>query len=471
MGVVKHLGLSNAHGDVSSFASIKLGFRFRDSVETCNVSATTTAATVQTTGEVSKGHQQGYSEDWKHGNIASSPAVKASCSSLSSLAIPSEGNNNNIIYTNNNKTYQSSTIPFNSSPKWPSVQTESNTSLFTVPLKKGTMPQDGMKIVLSVEMREERTAVDSIVPIGKGGGDGSLLGAGEIDLTGLVLRGLVIDQDRERSSSCRNEKDGQPNDFVDVFDEWINLANPHSSSPSDANRESNQSHNGDQHFRCGKVRLIISYEPCGMKPEKGDIIAFEAFARRPALSSRCPTIVPPLHPLQIKDMKGEYILAWYDMVSAGNSSPTTQEQQQQQLYNDDVIAGVSPSMNSHIYNGIRAREGRNVKRGTVRIHRNTIFVIERTNLLDTAVDLSLKPADMIMSTTMGRNVSQAAQPYVEAAGDLLAPVLLSSRLLLEASKVGGGALAVGVKSAVVSVVESSDPEKRRKAKRSSFCDD
>ena len=29
MGVVKHLGLSNAHGEVSSFASMKLGFRFR----------------------------------------------------------------------------------------------------------------------------------------------------------------------------------------------------------------------------------------------------------------------------------------------------------------------------------------------------------------------------------------------------------------------------------------------------------
>jgi hypothetical protein len=41
---------------------------------------------------------------------------------------------------------------------------------------------------------------------------------------------------------------------------------------------------------------------------------------------------------------------------------------------------------------------------------------------------------------------------------------------LEASKVGGGALAVGLKSAVVNVVENADPEKRRKAKRSSIYD-
>ena len=68
-------------------------------------------------------------------------------------------------------------------------------------------------------------------------------------------------------------------------------------------------------------------------------------------------------------------------------------------------------------------------------------------------------------------MSEAAQPYIDTVGDILAPAILSSKLLLEAGKIGGGAVAVGLKSAMVSVIENSNPEKRRNVKRSSIDED
>jgi hypothetical protein len=52
-------------------------------------------------------------------------------------------------------------------------------------------------------------------------------------------------------------------------------------------------------------------------------------------------------------------------------------------------------------------------------------------------------------------------------GDVLMPAVLSTKLFFEAAKVGGSAFAVGLKSAVSSVAESQDPEKRRRMKKRS----
>ena len=495
MGVVRHLGLSNAHGEVSSFANLKLGYRFRndDSFDFENDNENDGESDGEYENEMMRGrqhhhHQQQYMHhvqndkfnqyNWQNGNIASAVATSSSLSlsssSNSNHQNPSKHNNrhnnnnmNNIIFTNH-ESHKSSTVQSNSNPKWPSVQTNTNTSVFHIPLTKGSMPQDGMEIILSIQMKEEKSAVDSIVPIGTGGsGNGSndgLLGVGLINLTGLVMQGLTNNKNGcgGMNSTGDEHKDSG---IVDVYDEWITLTNydENRDEASNSNKNNNSSSNNNiSSSSNGQVRLLISYEPNGLQPQKNDIIAFESFARRSSAYSNCPTVIPPLHPLKVKDVKGEYVLAEFDLSpvllsNGSNHSAGNQYYNSNDEYDND-------DHNSYNKNNNNDRMKQN---GCIRLHRNTIFVIERTNLVDSAIDLSLKPTDLLMSTELGQNVSNAAQPYVEAAGDLLAPVLLSSKLLVEAGKVGGGALAIGLKSAVVSVVENSDPERRRKAKRSS----
>lgn len=466
MGVVKHLGLSNAHGEVSSFCSFQLGFRFRN--DTSKLRARhqhelSSSSADEHIGHPSLNHVN--SNDWQNGNIATTAAAAAAASVSSSSSSPQQQKHDSIYNSDHrpntiyatNKSYHSTTIPFNSKPKWPSVQTETNKSSFDIPLKKGAMPHDGMEIILSLQMKEEKTAVDSFVPIGKGGSDDGILGVGEINLTALVLQDLMMNRKNENSST------GQHPDFVDVYDKWIPLSKVFQyqlNGQNDKQTQQRSSSNEDNHN--GQVRVLISYEPNGFKPQKGDIIAFESFARPSNHApSKCPIIIPPTHPLKIKDVRGEYILAFYDVIPSTNNTQSAQNK-------DD---GVGPVSIIYDDTSNHYQQNKHFKQGSIRIHRNSIFVIERTNIVDTAIDLTLKPADIIMSTSMGQNMSEVAQPYVEAAGELLAPVFLSSKLLLGAGKVGGGALAIGLKSAVVNVVENADPEKRRKAKRSSFGDE
>ena len=82
--------------------------------------------------------------------------------------------------------------------------------------------------------------------------------------------------------------------------------------------------------------------------------------------------------------------------------------------------------------------------------------------------MALTPTDAVLSTSIGQNVSNIAQPYVEAGGELIMPAVLSGRLLIEAAKVGSSAFWVGLKSACFAVVSSKNPERRRKANRSSY---
>lgn len=48
---------------------------------------------------------------------------------------------------------------------------------------------------------------------------------------------------------------------------------------------------------------------------------------------------------------------------------------------------------------------------------------------------------------------------------MLMPVWLSSKLLLEAAKVGSGAFAVGMKAALTTVAENQNPERKRTQRR------
>jgi len=400
---VKHLGLSRAHGEVSAYAELRVGFRYNE-------------------------HLYHHSDENYHGQIKNdSVAVRRSCES----SINSTHKINSIhktIYTANDIS-KSTAMPNSNNPKWSSSQTPMNKSIFQIPLRKGTMPQDGMKIYLSVMIKEERTTADILAPgILKGGSD--VLGFADIDLTQLVMK--------------------QSDENTDVIDEWVcleyNDESDQSLAPINQSPHSLGSKNNKKSV--GKVRFILSYEPNGYIPQRGDIVALESFARRQPSLSASHLIVPPLTPLQVIDFQGEYFLVSFKTLPLNDETNHVQK---------------------HCKSGDNEIQTRHSRRsGRVRLHRNTIFVIERKSFVDSAISMALTPTDAVLSTSIGQNVSNIAQPYVEAGGELIMPAVLSGRLLLEAAKVGSSAFIIGLKSACFAVVKSKNPERRRKPNRSSY---
>lgn len=446
MGPVKFLGLSHAHGQVSSFAVMKLGFRSRNG-NRAYASETGTSANsvahnsvhVATAATVAENSMYGTTVDsnisWENESIASALSVSTSASTSapsplsfasSSSKRPKEGPGCPI----RTKEYRSSVVKSNSNPSWPTVQSSSNISIFNIPLEKGIMPKDGMEIYLSIQMKEEWSALDSIVPV-KSGGDG-LLGEAEINLTPLVLRGFGFDHSYLNAHDAKEE--------IDFLDQWVYL-HPPTSRNMDKSTDVGMDDN-DLEYSAGKVRIIVSYEPNGFSPRRGDIVALEAFARQSVASYTYRPIIHPSHPLRVRDVRGEYLLCAFDLPHCKDGSQVHEESNGRQRI-------AAP------------------KEGSIRLHRNTVFVIERTNLVDSAINVALKPADVVLSTPLGKEVTETISPYVEAAGDILMPAVLSTKLFFEAAKVGGSAFAVGLKSAVSSVAESQDPEKRRRMKKRS----
>lgn len=403
MGPVKLLGLSHAHGQVSSFAVMKLVFRsrrkgFGDGVTTAeglDMAATTTVPN-------SNVNNTFYNDSnnvscWENDSIAS--AVSASTSASASAPSPlsfsysssvkkqfgrqqqSHGSCSVVNSTVHAKEYKSSVVRSNSNPSWPTVQSSSNFSIFNIALEKGIMPKDGMEIYLSIQMKEEWSAVDSFVPV-KSGGDG-MLGEAEINLTPLVLRGFNVD-DALSVPFHDVEK-------VDFLDEWVALKPP--SSRSSTVERSIDAENEEFESAAGKVRMIVSYEPHGFSPRRGDIVALEAFARQSVAMSTYRPIIHPSHPLRVRDVRGEYLLCSFDLPCCKDGN----------LYNSD---------------GRRSQKSKEIpKEGSIRLHRNAVFVIERTNLVDSAINVALKPADVVLSTPIGKEVTSTISPYVEAAGE------------------------------------------------------
>ena len=98
----------------------------------------------------------------------------------------------------------------------------------------------------------------------------------------------------------------------------------------------------------------------------------------------------------------------------------------------------------------------------MRLHRNAVFVIERTNLVDGVVNAALLPVDFVMATPLGRTTAHVAGPVVEAAGEMVQPLVLSSRLLWTALRTTVFASMTGVQAATHAVWrESKDAQERR----------
>jgi len=344
MGPVRLLGLSRAHGQVSSFAVMKLSF-----------------CTSRPEMDGSNGAMD-QNLSWENDSIAS---LSSNASVASANNVKPQADKQREYYSSHSKEYNSTIVHSNSNPSWPTLQSSSNVSVFNIDLEKGAMSKDEMGIFLSIQMKEEWSAADSIVPV-KGGGDG-ILGESKLNLTPLLLKGFGFD-------GTGSEAD------VNVLDEWINLSPPssHPCSEEEAGKD-----------KACRVRVIITYEPNGLLPRRGDTIALETFARQSVATSAFRPILNPLHPLKVKDIKGNFFLCSFDLPGQdmhGRGGSTTQTRNK------------------------AAREG------CLRLHRNCCFVIERTNIIDSAVNAALKPADVVMSTSIGQEVSHTLSPYVETAG-------------------------------------------------------
>ena len=390
LGPIKHLGLSRAHGEVSSFATLRLHFVSRREGNDIAQSKSSDSFTVD---------RDDPNLAWEESeSIASVVSASTSASVTASASTPASASASASVPNSSSyeikkqdrksirpsksyfsKEYRSSTIRSNSNPKWPTVQSEQNTSFFEMDLEKASMPQDGMEIFLRIQMREEVTPADSIVPV-KGGSGNGILGIATVNLTPLVLRGFGSD------ASC--DLDG-----VDVWDKWVEL-------PSPQQTDKKTDTGGDD--GTSQVRFLISYEPVGFSPRRGDTVALESFARQPYATSPFRPILPPLTPMRVKDIRGEHLLCLFEL----------------KIQNGDEGNNNSPNCNNNVV----------VREGSLRLHRNAIFVIERTNVIDCAVNVALKPSDIILSTPIGREVTQTLTPYVESAGKKRKDVLSSYHL-------------------------------------------
>lgn len=355
LGPVKHLGLSKAHGEVSSFCSFSLGFHDLQH-RICIKSSDNGDQKPAALPIYNQKHQMTGVYEWK-----SSPVVE-----------------------------------FSNNPVW-------DHCVLDFPLRKGATRSDGMGIILNVRLEEETTAVENFIPgiIPYGGNQvDRLLGCGEIDLTELLFG---------------ETNDGNP--VPGVRDEWIPLMLKQNLERQEMNAEqfhrtaTDPLHNIDvpsastQHNEMnsitGMVRVLVSYHPNGLDPEKNDVVALESFARRSISKSSCRPLLEPLQPLTVLDRRGSYLLCSYSLL-LGNSDAT-----------------------------ICRSSG---KQATVRIHRNAVFVIERQNIFDVAHNLLLLPIDVALATPLGQAASVALAPVLSAGSELLMPTLLSLKLLWMATR-------------------------------------
>lgn len=170
----------------------------------------------------------------------------------------------------------------------------------------------------------------------------------------------------------------------------------------------------------GQVRVLVSYTPHGLDPRPNDLVALEAFSRRSMLRASCRPMLPPLLPLKVLQVSddGVWLLCEYGMFG-GNKA-------------------------------------------TIRLHRNAVFVIERTNIIDGAINLALTPSDIFLNTPVGRTTAHVAAPVVQAGMELIQPALLGTRVLWAALRTTTFAGMTGVQAATHAVwSQSRDAQESR----------
>lgn len=225
-----------------------------------------------------------------------------------------------------------------------------------------------------------------------------------------------------------------------MLDVWIPLYHPtattkaSSSSNGDKNGTNSEDESNKQMESSGMIHLLISYEPNGMSPKRDDIIAFESFARRPLshegganIGPVITPIVPPLSPLLVIEVRGQYLLLEYI---------------------------TSRTVTSVDRNG-NVKSSRWERPHRVRIHRSAAFVIERSTFMDAAGNIARLPGDIVLSTPIGQEIADVSAPIVAGAMELVGPALLYGKLMMAAGGTGIRAGMAGLSAATSAVVYAS----------------
>ena len=403
LGPVKHLGLSKAHGPISSYCTLTLDTEPHSSSNNNN-SNECHAETLFT------------DQDGKM------PA-KLSGSSSNRNRNSNNNNHNNTMMNRglSQPVVVSPVMPQDNHPVWSDVH-------FELPLRKGSLrdQDDGMRLFLKVRVDEEAHVAEKIIPGLPNRGDDRLIGKGRVDVTSLCLGETLLGQTQ-----------------VGVLDAWIPIyydaAKDHeqqqqqqamaaaaaaaASHKKDPLQQQQQQQQQSSSFplrkkQVGRVRVLISFRPNGMDPQQNDVVALESFARRPLLRSSCAPILPPLLPMTVKEVRGCYLLVEYQF-----PVETT---------------GSSRSHNNNNNSNNKA---------CMRLHRNAVFVIERKNIIDATVGLAMLPADAIMSTPLGQTGAQILGPAIHAGKEVLMPAMLSFKLVFMALRTTAFAGLTGVQAA------------------------
>jgi hypothetical protein len=399
LGPVKLLGWSKAHGAVSSFCEFSLDF------------GTNREEEEQLERRALRALHHQYSQSSSRlqpGGGDRKPAAKSKQES-------SKTKKTLIV---------SPVIPHNDHPVW------GDTCHFEFPLKKGAAPADGMRILLTVHVREEATAVEQILPRDHHHGDDNthhrLLGRGQLDLTDLCLGDDAIsgqalpgvmdawidltlprreDVDDDFGMDLRmgnsSSDDSKPAASL-LSDDSTNSKAAAANDPLSKKPKSTSSQDDTTNSSYGQVRVLVSYQPVGLDPQPKDIVALESVARQNRHTASCRSVVDPLMPFTVLDRRGSYVLAEYMLQDAAHTKVC------------------------------------------VRLHRNAVFVIERQTIIDAATNLALLPVDVALSTPLGHAVQQALTPLVHAGGELLMPALLSAKLVWMAARTTGLGVASGI---------------------------
>jgi hypothetical protein len=396
LGPVKHLGLSTAHGPISSFCT------FTMEAEPHNMESAVIPC----------------------GDDAKMPAKPSANSKM-------------LDKTLSQPVVVSPVMPQDNNPVWSDFY-------FEMPLRKGSLREDGMRIMLAVRVDEDAHVAEKIIP-GLPKGDDRLIGRGRVDITSLCLGETLFAETQ-----------------VGVLDAWVpiyytandldQVEEQHQYGLQDrfglASAAASASHKEDPlkavptkrppvKKQVGKVRLLISYRPNGMEPQQNDVVAFESYARRPPRRSTCLPIVPPLMPMIVREVKDPYLLVEYSLPIA----PITQAS--------------APSSSHRQGNGTILQELRRDNKACIRLHRNSVFVIERKNILDATVGFALMPADAIMRTPLGQTGAQILGPVLNAGREVLMPATLSLRLVFMALKTTTMVSLSGVQAAAGAILHQA----------------
>ena len=231
-----------------------------------------------------------------------------------------------------------------------------------------------------------------------------------------------------------------------------------------------------------KVHLLIEYEPWGMDPEVGDLVYFEAFARKMSSS-----ILPPNEPFLVQAINGSFLLLSYiidggevytnnynglESGGATGSIAISQLQDNHQTmssssssstsynnvpsYSDGMSSSSTASKTSSLADAFNAFI--HERTGYIKVHRNAVFVIERKSLVDGLYDKAVAPVDYVFSTSYGKWVKETTQPVVNYASVMVRPAVMTFKLSMTATRLAFKSAMVGIQTAAATAYRGDNPD-------------